>query len=501
MKVDNPLLGVIEVPDWAERGLRPHQTDAVVEILGHYADGVNLVVLDAPTGSGKTLIAEVVRRKLGVERSSYVCHGKALQDQFADDFVYANVAKGRNNYPTVYGGSRTADDCSGEGCELCPNLEACPYQIAKVKARDGELACVNTTFLLTACRGAKWYKDFIVLDECDTLESEVLKWATITIGNRWCERVGMAPPAKGAHRQTIQKWLRQFVGAARRVKVADPKQQRAKQRMLETIERMIDEEWVREYGRNVGLELKPLWATDHGSEALWEKGEKFLLMSGSVVDAEELVMNLGWKEDFRVVSVPMTFPEENRLIYYPPSGQIDMSYKNKVDGWRRAAAEISDLCQRHPEAKVLVHGVSYPLSEYLRQNVVCPQRKLTYKNAKERDGVLELFRYSDGAIVFAPSFDRGVDLPDVDIVVIPKVPYPNLKDKVVSEKLHSGREGQLWYDTQTIRTLLQMSGRHVRSKTDVGKTVVLDKNFRRLMRNRRRMFPAWWRESVRHQEI
>jgi len=46
-----------------------------------------------------------------------------------------------------------------------------------------------------------------------------------------------------------------------------------------------------------------------------------------------------------------------------------------------------------------------------------------------------------------------------------------------------------------------MSGRHVRSKTDIGKTVVLDKNFRRLMRNRRHMFPAWWRESVRHREI
>jgi len=92
---------------------------------------------------------------------------------------------------------------------------------------------------------------------------------------------------------------------------------------------------------------------------------------------------------------------------------------------------------------VLVHGVSYPLSEYLRQNVICPQRKLTYRNARERESVLELFRYSDQAIVFAPSFDRGVDLPDVDIVVIPKVPYPNLKDKVVSEKLHSGKAGQL----------------------------------------------------------
>ncbi len=49
------------------RGFRDHQAAAVEEIMDGYARGKRVMVLDAPVGSGKSLVAEMVRRRLAVE--------------------------------------------------------------------------------------------------------------------------------------------------------------------------------------------------------------------------------------------------------------------------------------------------------------------------------------------------------------------------------------------------------------------------------------------------
>src|SRR5258708_4682966 len=98
------------LPDWVQE-IRPHQLDAVKEAVEYFKAGVQCVFLDAPTGSGKTLMAELVRRELD-SSALCVCNGKALQDQFAGDYSYAKVLKGRVNYPTQSGGPDvTAADC------------------------------------------------------------------------------------------------------------------------------------------------------------------------------------------------------------------------------------------------------------------------------------------------------------------------------------------------------------------------------------------------------
>ena len=489
----------ITLPPWCE-SLRPHQADAVAEIVAAYRDGVDLVLLDAPTGSGKTLIAEVVRQMMGFPKTSYVCSSLTLQDQFEEDFEYAKVAKGRSNY-SVRGG-RTAADCVGSGCELCPSLDTCPYQVAKEEAREAELACMNTTFTLYQSNMGKWHRDFMVLDECDVLESELLAYDTIRIPDKWIRAIGESPPKKGAHGSTIRNWLGMFESRGKSLmSKLDKDEQRTLSGLLGVIKRMKGEEWVRVYERHAGLVLKPVWAHKRASDHLWAHANRWLLMSGSVVDGEALLRDLGYQGSWRVVRVPMTFPVANRPIFFPTADAVDMSYKNRTRAWPEMANQIETLINERPDLKYLVHCVSYPLTDHLHSNVSVQIPMYTYKNSRERAAALEEFKYSDAGVMFAPSFDRGVDLPDVDVVVIAKVPYPNLKDPVVSQKLHDGPEGQLWYSTQTVRTVLQMTGRHVRSKDDVGATVILDQNFRRLMKQNRRMFPDWWRDALSHGKL
>src|SRR6266853_6542196 len=90
----NPLLTSLP-PKFNE--IHDNQVDAVADIVDGYEAGYKLVVLEAPTGSGKTLIAECVRRILKT-RATYVCHNKELQAQFQRDFPYSKVLFGRANY-------------------------------------------------------------------------------------------------------------------------------------------------------------------------------------------------------------------------------------------------------------------------------------------------------------------------------------------------------------------------------------------------------------------
>lgn len=94
--------------------------------------------------------------------------------------------------------------------------------------------------------------------------------------------------------------------------------------------------------------------------------------------------------------------------------------------------------------------------------------------------------------------DRGVDLKDDDcrVVVVAKVPFPYLGDKQVSARLHSPG-GQAWYTVQTIRTLVQMTGRGVRHEDDWCESYVLDSvMLKQLWKKDKRLFPGWWAEAV-----
>jgi Rad3-related DNA helicase len=111
--------------------------------------------------------------------------------------------------------------------------------------------------------------------------------------------------------------------------------------------------------------------------------------------------------------------------------------------------------------------------------------------------VLDKFLSIEDAVLLAPSFERGIDLPEEDcqVIIIAKVPYPYLGDKQISARMRT-RGGQTWYAVQTIRSIAQMTGRGMRSAGDWCDTYVLDAQFRRIYKDHKRLFPKWWRESL-----
>src|SRR5690606_38170931 len=81
------------------RSYRPGQLEAIEEVRAAFAAGKRFVVLEAPTGSGKSAIGVTLAREAG---SAFVLTAqKVLQDQYLRDFEDLAVMKGRSNYPCL----------------------------------------------------------------------------------------------------------------------------------------------------------------------------------------------------------------------------------------------------------------------------------------------------------------------------------------------------------------------------------------------------------------
>ena len=192
----NPLLA--SLPE-KFASIHNHQIDAVVDVLEGFQAG-RLVVLEAPTGTGKTLVAEIVRRMLDT-RAVYVCHNKELQDQFSRDYPYSKVLYGRANYlPNRADVLATCEDCvwtPKRPCNLCTSHKECPYQVAKREAVTCPIPVVNSAYWLNETqsdRSRLANTGLVVMDEADTLDGVLMNQVEVFISERAQKRYGINPP-------------------------------------------------------------------------------------------------------------------------------------------------------------------------------------------------------------------------------------------------------------------------------------------------------------------
>lgn len=509
----------------AFREIRPHQVEAVKEILEKFEDGIDVVFLDAPTGAGKTLIAELVRRFLGT-RAVYSCTTKSLQDQFLRDYTYAKVLKGRANYvpqePKANGGwsSATCADCtwskSTGQCVWCPDPPTCAYRLAKGKAAEAELAVLNTAYYLNEVNnpGPSAFRDWplVIIDEADTLEGELMGYVTVQVPEAAGKKYKIIPPKKVTKNESWIEWcgdaipkVRTFFGSISPA-TTDLKKIRSKKsaghlmRKLEHLSAGLEESsWVYT-GRkdSPNIEFKPVRVDGLGTQVLWNQARKFLLMSATWISPAEAAMSLGLERSWSTVSVPSTFAPARRPVYVSPVTEMRMG--NKDEAYPKMAAGVSEILRRHPTDRILVHSVSYSLSEFLQANIVDDKSRIfSYARAAEREGAIRKLRETEAGVLIGASLDRGVDLPDdaCRVVVICKVPFLNLGDKQISAKLY-GPGGQLWYNVATVRTLVQMCGRGMRSEDDYCTTYILDTQFLdKVYRKNKSLLPKWWQAALK----
>lgn len=518
-----------ELPEWVHE-IRMAQQYALEEIETMYAEGKKVVFLDAPTGVGKTLIGEMARRRVAPSRSVYTCSTLTLQDQFLEDFPYADVIKGRANYatedfamawPKINAGQCTANRPTDQ-CELCSEQSECPYRIAKAVALTSQLAVANIAYLLTMANYQKKFTDetLVIIDEADVLEQQLLGFISITIPKSRMRKYGINPPKKKTVMESWVEWIQEeavpkIFNAIMDIKSNkgwsnDHKVKKEKDSLEQLLKKLQAlggwdrstrswtddhdlEGWVYMDYEKGDVTFKPISVAEYGQDILWRHSAKWLLMSATIISAEQMADDLGLEEDeWGVVTVDSDFPVESRPIYVQPVA--NMTWKNKDTEWPKMAKAIRSVAAYHNDERILVHTVSYKLTEYLRDRI--GHRAFSYTSPRNREKALKDWLLSPDGIMLAPSFDRGVDLKDdlCRVMVIAKIPYPSLGDKQVNGRLYS-RGGQSWYSMLTVRSVVQMTGRAMRSKDDSCETYVFDKQFVSVMKNRK-MLPKWWSNAL-----
>jgi len=499
-------------PSW-----RPRQLETAAKVAGSqkYA-----FLLDAPTGSGKSLVAAAAQRILDY-RVTYVCTTKQLQDQLLRDFPYARTLKGRGNYPcakyyTMYP-NISAEDCTHTEDRKCELRSKCQYLQAKSEALNAPLAILNTAYFLSEANyvGGFSNRELLVVDEFDTVEDQLMSFIEVVITQRQLSSLRVTPPQYKTKFESWVTWaqatlqvlrprlrslVREVEGDWSTVSFKALREIRNLKRLVGKLEffvREVDKTWVWYPGEDRWV-FKPVWVSKYASNALWKHTAKVFGMSATILDPRQVCANTGLILDDRkhdYLALPSPFPKENRPVYYNPCANIVL--KQMAFALVRLTKAVTSIIEQHPNDKILLHTVSYKIRSHLMANI--KNGRLVTHGIKDRTEVLAKFKRSaEPLVLVSPSMDRGVDLPDEEcrVVIIAKVPYPDLGDIQVNRRMYGSKDGSNWYAHKAVSSVVQMAGRGVRSKDDYAITYILDEQFGRLYNDHKKMFPSWFAEAI-----
>lgn len=480
-------------------------------------------LLDAPTGSGKSLTGAAVQ-KMSKNHVVYLTTTKQLQDQLLGDFPYARTLKGRNNYkclkmPKLFP-SISAEHCTHSEKGPCHLQFKCPYMVAKLEALAAPLAVLNTAYFLAEANYAGAFSGAkrLIIDECDTIEDHLMSFIELVITQRQLDRLQVPPPRFKTKFESWVDWagptcdqltrelhkLEETVGWTddwATIPIDDLRRAKDLEKLISKLEAFIfnvDKNWVW-YPESDRWTFKPVWVSKYSERALWRHAEKVVGMSATILDPKQMDRNIGLSShdrSYQYHELPSLFPKENRPVFYEPSA--NMTFKTMDAELPRLAVAMDKILDNHAGEKILVHTVSYRVRDYLMKHLT-PRSRLMSHDVKDRVERLDEFKRSkQPRVLVSPSMDRGVDLPEEEcrVVIIAKVPYPNLGDPQIKKRVYASKDGNHWYAHKTTSTVIQMSGRAVRSENDRATTYILDEQFGRLYDDNKQLFPEWFKEAL-----
>ena len=416
-------------------------------------------------------------------------------------------------------------------CMSCHPWQHCPYEVAKNDALNARLAVANTAYFLTeanyvgrfgADKDDKSKFELVIIDEADTLENVLMGFVELHLPKRAMKAFGLEVPQYKTKPETWVTWAqkakdviqveaKRIAGEMAEFDVPPPTLAAENDRVhrymnqLESVAVSIalePDNWVLDGYKKGDVHLKPIMVTNQTRPLLWRHSKRFLLMSATIVSARQMATDLGLGEhEWASVEVDSHFPVNRRPIRVQPVAS--MTFKTKDTAWPKMAKGVEEVLDRHISDRVLVHTVSYPLTKFLETELKKTDhadRILSYDSPQQRDGVLQTYRNQFASVILAPSFDRGIDLPDDDcrVIIVAKVPFPSLGDKQVSQRFFGTHTGKGWFYTETIRSLVQMSGRGMRHREDFVETYILDAQFSSNIwtSKYKRLIPQWWSDAL-----
>jgi ATP-dependent DNA helicase DinG len=138
---------------------RNNQHKVLQQICDAFSSGYKRIILEAPTGFGKSAIAITIARTLG---SSYICTAtKDLQTQYTHDYNFLKVAKGKSNFPC-----KVKEDFVGAGKYLCSSCNSGTENECRHTSCEYGPCLSDESMEGSGCKYRTFINDYITENKC-----------------------------------------------------------------------------------------------------------------------------------------------------------------------------------------------------------------------------------------------------------------------------------------------------------------------------------------------
>lgn len=506
-----------------KKEFRPHQKEAIQKIINSIETGTETILLNAPVGSGKSLIGYCVARYLQDQGHSSYIYTKTtfLQDQYLRDFKDLKTAMGRGNFECLmtpgetctYGKCKTINKFScpvgatiGEEIELKevthPFVENCLYWQQKYDAINNPISILNYPYMIVDNMYLNHFKKrkFGVFDEGHGLENALMGSLELQLSD---VQLQYDLDIELDIKKTIPEWvdeLRKFSAMYQKLaeaEVDDHRRDRLETRSnaLKDCSDFLEEDpenWVFNINykypnkeKQTFVTFKPIEIQEY-TDILFSKAEHKLIMSGSILKPDLFIHELGLNEDdFSYIEIPPIVPIEQRRIIRSYVGS--MSARNFESNLPNLIAKIKEIADQHLFEKGIIHTFTYKINYELLKNFKNDDRFIfhTQENRVEKTKEFKESPDEEGAIFVSPYSYEGVDFPydEGRWQIICKNPYPYLGDAQVKARMQMDQFNFTtdwgWCNRQIALVLSQMYGRTNRAADDKSITYILDSDIER----------------------
>ena len=215
-------------------------------------------------------------------------------------------------------------------------------------------------------------------------------------------------------------------------------------------------------------------------------------MSASIVSHEGFIETIGIDKNKTIsIKEKSPFPSSNRPIIYSPAGK--MSAKNIDKTLPIMCKMIKSILDNHKNEKGIIHTHNTKIAMFIKNKI--KDKRLIVAYGDNRDSILKKHTTSKSpTVIISPSMSEGVDLKGnlSNFQILCKVPFPYLGDKVTRKKMNKWK---WWYNTITVRTIIQSIGRSIRSEKDKAVTYILDEDWKRISKSCKEYFPEGFFEN------
>jgi len=470
----------MNILDYFPAGLtpRPEQAVALLELQKQWRHA-DVFAITASTGAGKTEVALTIaawQEAMGCT-TNIVMPNNGLVKQTLDRYPDTPVLHRQAEYTCeTHGTCKDGHNANKFACK------GCPYSKAKRGITRSKVRLMNYHIYWAH----KLYATNLVIDEAHSLINLFSSTREVAL---WHSKHKFPTGMRVA--SDAVKWAQEEIKKTNDAKL---------ETFLIELLRMNNNTAV-EYENGVyygkdDIKLKA-YSVTQGSVPPWlwppHKVRKVILMSATIgmEDVKELGLD---NRRVALIECASPIPPERRQLIYEPYVKVKHDLLDYAVP--RLAHKIREKLALHPE-KGLIHA-PYALAARLRQELDDP--RLIWHERHNKAAKLQQFRDApNGAVLVASGMYEGIDLPydTARWQVISRVPYPSLGNMFIKMKMEDNPD---WYSWQTIKALIQATGRITRAADDFGVTYIFDSSFGNLLKQDdardNPMFPASIRIAI-----